>query len=159
MWKWRTRIVYFGEMTVACALATMLFATSSPPAGDWILLFAGGFVAWTLAEYAIHRWVLHYLLPTQHSLHHASPNEPIIHIFWQIWVCFGFAYFLVGPAFLEGSLVAYAWYLFAHYGAHHSRDTLPASLVKHHNIHHKFSNRNFGVSTMLWDRLFGTILS
>ena len=59
---------------------------------------------------------------------------------------------------LAGALVAYAWYLFVHYSAHHHPAILPASLLKHHRDHHRFANRNFGVTTKLWDRVFGTML-
>jgi sterol desaturase/sphingolipid hydroxylase (fatty acid hydroxylase superfamily) len=59
---------------------------------------------------------------------------------------------------LAGVLVAYAWYLFVHYCAHHSPAIVPVSLRKHHRDHHRFANRNYGVTTKLWDRAFGTLL-
>jgi sterol desaturase/sphingolipid hydroxylase (fatty acid hydroxylase superfamily) len=59
---------------------------------------------------------------------------------------------------LDGTLIAYAWYLSVHYCAHDNPAILPASLLKHHLDHHKFARRNYGVTTKVWDRLFGTCL-
>jgi hypothetical protein len=63
-----------------------------------------------------------------------------------------------GGAFVAGALVAYAWYLFVHHCAHHGPDKLPLPLLKHHQSHHRFATRNYGVSTTLWDHVFGTML-
>ena len=54
-----TAIIYFGEMLVASLLAIVLLAISQLPIGSDAELFAGGVVAWTLAEYIVHRLVLH----------------------------------------------------------------------------------------------------
>jgi hypothetical protein len=48
--------------------------------------------------------------------------------------------------------------LFVHHCAHHGPDKLPLPLLKHHQNHHRFSTRNYGVSTTLWDHVFGTML-
>jgi sterol desaturase/sphingolipid hydroxylase (fatty acid hydroxylase superfamily) len=158
MQEWRTRAIYFGEMAVTWVLAVVLLAWSPVGASDFAALFAGGFVAWTLAEYAVHRFVLHKLAPKEHSLHHAHPDEAVTRIFWQIWICFGLVGLLAGGAFLSGALVAYSWYLFAHHAAHQSPGILPTPLLKHHVSHHKIATQNFGVSTTFWDRIFGTML-
>jgi len=135
-------------------LAISPFRVSSNAA----LLFAAGFVAWTLAEYLVHRFVLHGLVPTQHALHHANPNMAVITVSWQIWICFALVYLTAGGAFLAGGLIAYSWYLFVHYCAHHGHDRSPLPLLEHHRRHHKFATRNYGVSTTLWDRVFKTML-
>jgi hypothetical protein len=108
-----------------------------------VLLFAGGVVAWTLAEYVVHHFVLHYLAPREHGLHHANPNGAVFTIFWQIWICFALVYLIAGGAFLAGKLVAYAWYLFVHHCAHHRPDKLLLPRLKHHQSHHKFATRNY----------------
>ena len=158
MQKWRKRTTSFGEMGFTIALAIVLSVRSPLRTGDRVALLASGFVAWTLAEYAVHRFVLHDLAPKEHGLHHAHPDEAVTRIFWQIWVCFALVYLFAGGAFLSGALVAYTWYLFVHDAAHHSPGTLPASLLKHHQSHHRFATQNFGVSTTLWDHVFGTML-
>jgi sterol desaturase/sphingolipid hydroxylase (fatty acid hydroxylase superfamily) len=152
-----TAIIYFGEMLVASLLAIVLLAISRPPVSSDAALFAGGVIAWTLAEYIVHRFVLHGFAPSEHRLHHASPDEAVITIFWQIWIC-SLVYLIAGRAFVAGVLVAYTWYLFVHHCAHHSPDKLPLPLLKHHQSHHRSATRNYGVSATLWDHVFGTML-
>jgi sterol desaturase/sphingolipid hydroxylase (fatty acid hydroxylase superfamily) len=136
----------------------VLLAISALKPSITIPLFCCGLVAFTLAEYITHRFVLHALAPVQHGIHHARPREAVDKIFWQIWLAFAVVYLLAGGDVLAGALVAYAWYLFVHYCAHHNAAALPASLLKHHLHHHRFANRNFGVTTKFWDRVFGTML-
>jgi|ERR1035437_894189 sterol desaturase/sphingolipid hydroxylase (fatty acid hydroxylase superfamily) len=153
-----TAIIYFGEIFVASLLAVVLLAISQLGMTSVSGLFIGGVIAWTLFEYLVHRFVLHNFVPTRHGAHHANPDRPVLTIFWQIWACFALVYLIVDGAFLAGALVAYAWYLFVHYCAHHGSDNLPLSLLKHHKSHHRFASRNYGVSTTLWDHVFGTML-
>jgi sterol desaturase/sphingolipid hydroxylase (fatty acid hydroxylase superfamily) len=153
-----TAIIYFGEMVAALILAFFLLATSTFSMEEAIVLFSGGVVALTLGEYTVHRFLLHNIATTQHRIHHANPNQAIHTIFWQIWVCFAVVYLIAGGVILAGALTAYAWYLFIHYCAHQNPDILPPSLLKHHSDHHSFANRNYGVTTTLWDHVFRTML-
>jgi sterol desaturase/sphingolipid hydroxylase (fatty acid hydroxylase superfamily) len=150
--------IYFGELIFVAAVAIVLLAASTLKPSITTILFFCGLLAWTLGEYIIHRIVLHSIAPVQHGIHHARPKDPIDKIFWQIWVAFILVYMMAGGALLAGALVAYAWYLFVHYCAHHDPAILPVSLLKHHRDHHKFASRNYGVTTKLWDRIFGTML-
>jgi sterol desaturase/sphingolipid hydroxylase (fatty acid hydroxylase superfamily) len=152
-----TALIYFGEMLVASSLAIVLLAISPFRVSSDATILAAGVVAWTLAEYVVHRFVLHGLVPTEHGLHHANPDAAVLNIFWQIWASFALIYLIAGGAFLAGGLFAYSWYLFVHHCAHHGHDKLPL-LPRHHRIHHQFATRNYGVSTTLWDRVFGTML-
>jgi len=151
-------LTYYGEMLLAPVLGLVLLTGNLFPWDEVPGLVLGGIVSWTLAEYAVHRWVLHDLAPTQHRLHHARPNDPIEHIFWGIWLCFAVVYLLAGGAFTCGVLLAYAWYLYVHHCAHFRPGWLPYLLVKHHEGHHIYATRNFGVSTTLWDHVFGSKL-
>jgi hypothetical protein len=151
-------IVYFGEMLVASLLAVLLLVISPFRMSTDAALFVGGAVGWTLAEYLVHRFVLHGLAPTQHGLHHANPDGAVLTIFWQIWACFAMAYLIAGGAFVAGTLIAYAWYLFVHHSSHHGPDRLSFHLLEHHQSHHRFATRNYGVSTIFWDHVFGTML-
>jgi sterol desaturase/sphingolipid hydroxylase (fatty acid hydroxylase superfamily) len=153
-----TVAIYFGELIFAAAVAIVLLAASTLKPSIAIILFWCGLLAWTLGEYIIHRFVLHAIAPVQHGIHHARPKQPINKIFWQIWIAFALVYMTTDGAFLAGTLVAYAWYLFVHYCDHHKPEILPVSLLKHHLDHHKFANRNYGVTTKVWDRIFGTTL-
>src|ERR1700687_6107295 len=70
-----TAIVYLGEMLVASLLAIVLLAISQLRMSSDAVLFAGGVVALTLAEYVVHRFVLHGFAPTEHRQHHANPDD------------------------------------------------------------------------------------
>jgi sterol desaturase/sphingolipid hydroxylase (fatty acid hydroxylase superfamily) len=153
-----TALIYFGEMLVASLIAIVLLAISPFRVSSGAALFAAGVITWTLAEYVVHRFVLHGFVTTKHGLHHANPDEAVLNIFWQIWACFALIFLIAGGAFLAGALVAYAWYLFVHHCAHHRHEHSRLPLLKHHRSHHKFATRNYGVSTTLWDHVFGTML-
>jgi surface polysaccharide O-acyltransferase-like enzyme len=103
-----TAIVYLGEMLVASLLAIVLLAISQLRMSSDAVLFAGGVVALTLAEYLVHRFVLHGFAPNEHRLHHANPDDAVLTIFWQIWICLALVYLIAGGAFVAGALVAYA---------------------------------------------------
>lgn len=149
---------YFGEMAVAVLLAIVLLAISALAMSAEVALLAFGFLAWTLSEYVVHRFFLHDLAPSGHLEHHERPSDAVISVFWQIWLCFTLVYFIVGGAFLAGALAAYGWYLFVHYSAHHAPGNVPARLLRHHRLHHRYAMRNYGVSTRLWDYVFRTCM-
>ena len=76
-----TAIIYFGEILVASSLAIVLLAISQLRMSSDAVLFAAGVVAWTLAEYVVHRFVLHGIAPTEHRQHHANPDGAVLTIF------------------------------------------------------------------------------
>jgi hypothetical protein len=77
-----TVAIYFGELVFATALAVVLLTISSTNSSIALILFCCGLLAFTLAEYITHRFVLHALAPVRHGMHHARPREPIDKIFW-----------------------------------------------------------------------------
>ncbi|EDM75548.1 fatty acid hydroxylase [Plesiocystis pacifica SIR-1] len=138
------------------------------------LTLAGIFV-WTLAEYWLHRIVfhfermpkLHYFL---HGIHHVYPNDkyrmvmppgasavPAV-LFWLLaWALLGRDMAL--PAF-AGFAIGYLWYDMTHWWTHVGKARTPwgKKLRKHHMLHHfKDHDLYFGVSTPLWDWVFGTL--
>jgi hypothetical protein len=64
------------------------------------VLFTGGIVALNLAEYVVHRFVLHGFF--EHRLHHANPDDAVLTFFWQIWICFALVYLIAGGVFVAG---------------------------------------------------------
>jgi sterol desaturase/sphingolipid hydroxylase (fatty acid hydroxylase superfamily) len=152
-----TVAIYFGELIFATVVAMALLTASTYKPSITVILFCCGLMAWTLAEYVTHRFVLHAIAPVQHGIHHARPHDAIDKIFWQVWLAFAVLYLAAAGAVVAGVLVAYAWYLFVHYCVHHNPAFIPASLLRHHLDHHRFAKRNFGVTTRLWDRVFGTM--
>jgi surface polysaccharide O-acyltransferase-like enzyme len=76
-----TAIVYFGEMLVVSIFAIVLLVVLPLEIGSAATVFVCGVVSWTLAEYAVHRLVLHGLAPREHGLHHANPDEAVLTVF------------------------------------------------------------------------------
>ena len=59
-----TAIIYFGEMLVAILDRNRPASNFATQTGADGVLFVGGIVALTLAEYLVHRFVLHGFAPT-----------------------------------------------------------------------------------------------
>jgi sterol desaturase/sphingolipid hydroxylase (fatty acid hydroxylase superfamily) len=130
----------------------------------WLVKFAIGIAAWTLYEYAVHRWLLHrvWLFRDLHSLHHAIQKDYIathpaatVALYVGFWLAFGANY----SALAVGFSVGYVVYSCMHSAFHHARigaDNPLFRLKRRHALHHAFDDKNYGVSTSLWDRAFGT---
>lgn len=140
-------------------------------------LLAAGALVWTLVEYLLHRFLFHtvtfsaerpvgYLL---HEYHHDFPDDaerlvmpPTIS--YPIACIFGLAYWLtLGPVWmwpmLAGSAVGYVSYDTIHYFTHHGRPRGFAGrfLKRYHMVHHfRGLAACYGVSSPLWDFVFGT---
>jgi sterol desaturase/sphingolipid hydroxylase (fatty acid hydroxylase superfamily) len=142
--------------------------------------FICGWLFWTLCEYWIHRYVYHVKTENKvwlkiqhmgHGIHHQYPKDPtrlampplpalillliFYGIFWLVLRRYAIALF---PGFLLG----YVLYISLHYAEH--RVKTPAfwplrQLWKNHMLHHyKYpEDKAFGVSTNLWDFVFGTL--
>jgi sterol desaturase/sphingolipid hydroxylase (fatty acid hydroxylase superfamily) len=143
------------------------------------VLFLGGWLFFTLLEYTAHRFLFH--MPTDtprkqkiqykmHGIHHEFPKDkdrlampPPASI---LLACFFFSilYPLMHEktfAFLPGMMTGYATYLFVHYIIHVYPP--PQNFFKilwlNHSIHHYRVEENivFGVSSPIWDYVFGTM--
>jgi sterol desaturase/sphingolipid hydroxylase (fatty acid hydroxylase superfamily) len=142
------------------------------------ILFFSGFLFFTLVEYLVHRFVFH-MEPTSnfkkriqynmHGVHHEYPKDkdrlampPLLSIALA-GIFFVIFYSLINTkvfGFLPGVLSGYASYLFVHYIVHAYAP--PKNIFKelwvNHAIHHyKDSSMVFGVSSPLWDYIFGTM--
>lgn len=127
-------------------------------------VLAGGLVAWTFYEYALHRWLLHeiWLFRDFHALHHDYQRDYIaVHpavtllIYGGSWMAFGLQY----SSFMVGFSVGYVLYAAAHTICHYAAVS-PGNplfwLRRRHALHHVFHDVNYGVTTSLWDRAFRT---
>jgi sterol desaturase/sphingolipid hydroxylase (fatty acid hydroxylase superfamily) len=142
-----------------------------------IALFLGGLLLFTFVEYHVHKGVYHMeptterkakIQYTMHGIHHDYPKDKqrlamppamsvliatiLLVIFRVILGKFAFA-------FLAGFLVGYAMYLIVHYMVHIFRP--PNNIIKalwvNHSIHHYSPEEvMFGVSSPLWDYIYGT---
>jgi sterol desaturase/sphingolipid hydroxylase (fatty acid hydroxylase superfamily) len=154
------------------------FTYADLPAYLIATLFTSGFLIFTFFEYLVHRYVFHMDTDTElkekiqynfHGVHHEYPKDkgrlampPIVSILLAAGLLFAF-YYVIGEytyAFLPGFIMGYAAYLFVHFAVHAYQP--PKNFLKilwvNHGIHHyKDNNKAFGVSSPLWDVVFGTM--
>ncbi len=149
-------------------LATLL--TPAGLQGPVVAYTAGGLVLWTGAEYLLHRFVLHGVQPfvRWHAAHHERPtawicSSTLLSASLMIVVVFVPALVLWGLwraiALTLGMSGGYVLYATMHHALHHWR--LPGAWLRqrklwHARHHHSGNAVCFGVTTALWDRVFGT---
>ncbi len=152
--------------------------TEDRSAQEISLLFLAGAIGWTLVEYWLHRWIFH-IKPSAHPLlrsiqftihgyHHEFPEDPRrlvappvlavpvgISLAVAIWLCFPDHW----PPLLAGTFFGYLCYDWMHYYAHHGRPKSGArKFMRRFHLHHHYCCAvvNFGLSSPLWDFVFGT---
>ena len=126
-----------------------------------------GMAAWTLLEYAIHAWLSHtfrtFATPL-HAVHHRDPRRVFTIGAWgpvaASWLG-GLALWGAAPAmlFYSGMVAGFALYEGVHFRVHfrRPRSRLERHLRERHLAHHLGApDRNFGVTSALWDRVFGS---
>ena len=147
------------------------------PAG-LALIAVAGLLAWTLAEYLLHRFLFHFPAKSRlgkriiylfHGVHHDTPQDktrlvmppagavPILAVLWLL-----FSLVLPQPwaePFTAFFIVGYLVYDYIHYATHHfpMRHPLLRYLKQYHMRHHFAGEEGrYGVSSPLWDWVFGT---
>lgn len=145
--------------------------------GATIGYFAGGLFAWTIAEYILHRFVFHYIPKSRwglrlhfifHGVHHDYPRDALRLVMppsASIPLAFGF-YFLFKAiianhahlfAFYPGFVTGYLIYDMMHYAMHHAnfKSGWFKAIKQHHMLHHYDDmSKGYGVSSVLWDKIF-----
>ena len=138
----------------------------------WMML---GFLAWTLTEYVMHRWIFHFEPSSEwgqklhfifHGIHHDYPCDrlrlvlpPSVSIPLATGFYFLFNSFIPSPglyAFFGAFLVGYLVYDMFHYAIHHVeiKGKLWNALKTHHLKHHYVDpHKGYGVSSPLWDHI------
>jgi sterol desaturase/sphingolipid hydroxylase (fatty acid hydroxylase superfamily) len=153
---------------------------------SWLMLsltFIAGMFFWTLFEYVMHRFIFHFMAEDEravkivyliHGNHHEYPRDrerlfmpPLPSIFLALaifTVMYLVGYFLNGEAlvfsFFGGFVFGYLLYGSMHYAIHAFKPPFKwmKPLWRNHHLHHyKSDDYGFGVSTTLWDRVFGTM--
>jgi 4-hydroxysphinganine ceramide fatty acyl 2-hydroxylase len=140
-------------------------------------LFVLGILLWTLLEYLIHRYIFHYepkshlgkrLHYIVHGVHHDYPNDarrlvmpPSISV--PLAVLFYILFLLIfghlAPGVFAGLVFGYVCYDMLHYATHHfpMKRGLWLWLKQYHLRHHyKNDDAGFGISSPIWDYVFGT---
>ncbi len=142
-------------------------------------LFLCGIFVWTLFEYVLHRFVFHYAPKSElqkyvvflfHGVHHQYPNDkdrlvmPVALSLLITVVLFALFFQLLGAlvwGYFAGFTSGYLVYDMTHYSIHHfkrPKTARLASLWKRHLDHHyRDTNKGYGVSSPLWDRVFDTL--
>lgn len=134
-----------------------------------IISYGAALLNWSLLEYVAHRWMYHKgRTPAHagHKMHHDSPKMLIampwfIITAFLVCVWYVFAYYLQFRfvlSFMAGLLTGFIFYGAFHHVHHHSnfKNSWYRKMRTHHFIHHQFPNVNFGVTSRLWDHVFGT---
>lgn len=172
-----TPILWFGPVIVfgwyhALAAGRNLISTAA--------LFLSGWLAWTLIEYLLHRVLFHMRARTPagrlrvfllHGYHHTYPNDrmrlvapPLMS--WPPAIVVALCYYAAFPTawapIFAGTAAGYVAYDWVHYYTHHFRPRRGVGrwLRRYHMLHHyDDSAAYFGVSSPLWDLVFGTYRS
>jgi sterol desaturase/sphingolipid hydroxylase (fatty acid hydroxylase superfamily) len=162
-----------------------IVAASARNASLWYILgaFLLGVFLWTPTEYLMHRFVFHYrprnafqerIVYLFHGVHHHQPQcktrllmPPVVSIPLAA-VFYGLFYLVAGLLFqapqwvhplMGGFAAGYLTYDLTHYATHHlpMRWGWAKYLKRYHMMHHyKTPDARFGVSSPLWDIVFGT---
>jgi len=141
-------------------------------------IFSGGIIFWTLFEYIMHRFVFHWVAESErakkivyvmHGNHHHFPRDkerlfmPPVPSLIIATVIFSLFYLILGGyafIFFPGFMLGYLMYGSMHYAIHAWNPPFKwmKPLWRNHHLHHyKNDHRGFGVSTTIWDRVFGTM--
>lgn len=147
-------------------------------AGKLILVFLAGMFFWTFFEYLAHRYLFHWVansgraqrfIYTLHGNHHHYPRDkqrlfmPPIPSLIIASVVFGLTYLVLGNnsfIFFPGFIFGYLMYGSMHYAIHAWNPPFKwmKGLWRNHHLHHyKNEHNGFGVSSTLWDHVFGTM--
>jgi sterol desaturase/sphingolipid hydroxylase (fatty acid hydroxylase superfamily) len=174
-----SKIGYYADFvvygTLLVALVTSTLRGSRSDRLIWIAAAIAGLAGWTLVEYLLHRFVLHRVALIAH-LHHAHHTVPRAYLGTPTWASLPV---LAGVFFVplwrllslevafgafSGIIAGWLWYGIVHHVIHHRRPRRLAVTLRvashRHLLHHSpYLSGNFGVTTGVWDRLFGTRIS
>jgi len=147
-----------------------------------VALAIGGYAFWTLMEYCIHRFFFHKEFTTPfgkkihyiaHGIHHDYPNDslrlvmpPAINLtlaflfYWSFYAVIQDKGLTAG--FFAGFVFGYMVYDLMHFASHFFNFKIAwfQRIKRSHLLHHyREPNSGFGLSTIFWDRVFGTMHS
>ena len=141
-------------------------------------LFFIGIFFWTFTEYFLHRFIFHHKPKTEnggkinyliHGNHHEYPRDkerlfmppvPSLIIASCFFIVFYFLMNINAIAFFPGFMFGYLLYGSMHYAIHAWNPPFKwmKPLWRNHHLHHyKHDDLGFGVSSTLWDHVFGTM--
>jgi sterol desaturase/sphingolipid hydroxylase (fatty acid hydroxylase superfamily) len=130
-------------------------------------LFVSGVFVWTFLEYLIHGWLSHtfrtFAMPL-HAVHHRDASAVFT---IRAWIPLAVLWAIVAlllpwtpwAILLSGVLAGFAGYEAIHYRLHfcYPRGRVETYLRSRHMVHHEYyADQCFGVTSALWDLVFGT---
>ncbi|MDF2382849.1 sterol desaturase family protein [Nostoc ellipsosporum NOK] len=153
-------------------------ATLDYSMGRVFLTFFGGIFFWSFFEYLAHRFLFHWVsdntrmqkfIYTLHGNHHHYPRDkqrlfmpPVPSLIISSTIL-GLMYLVIGTnsfMFFPGFMLGYLLYGSMHYAIHAWNPPFKwmKGLWRNHHLHHyKNEHNGFGVSSTLWDHVFGTM--
>ena len=181
--NWLSRFSSFWIYPLLAVLLLFVASRAEQKSGldDLVWLMPVGILIWTLLEYGLHRFVFHIRLPVRnpylreivnasHLEHHASPrdrNKVLVRplyglivsatVYALLFVAFRDAFSAAGV--LVGIWSGFLYYEAVHYRVHFSSaNSGIIALQRRGHFYHHFTNnkRCFGVTSPLWDYVFGT---
>ncbi len=176
----RTHIAVPLTIFVSYASVLLYWSITHTSLSAWTTMgmFLFGVLSFTWVEYITHRYVFHMetytkfrqkLQYTVHGVHHEFPKDkerlampPLLSITLATLLLLLFRVMMGDFAFsfLPGFLVGYALYLSVHYMVHVYQPPKNAFKILwiNHGVHHyKHGEYVFGVSSPLWDYVYGTM--
>ena len=180
VWKQLTPFYFYTLLSVGLGVAAMISETRS--LSSILFLCLSGARTWGLIVYCLHRLVFHLDAQSEkgrsfvyrmHLSHHADPKDMddlFASMSLSLPLALGYcllAWVLVGSwqavvYLFIGLTAGYFSYEFLHYQAHHRSPRLRVLryLKKYHLLHHhQNSALRFGVTSPVFDYLFGTFQS
>jgi sterol desaturase/sphingolipid hydroxylase (fatty acid hydroxylase superfamily) len=167
-------------------IGSMLYYSNAEAGLDfWYIVatFFSGMFFWTFFEYIMHRFTFHMVAENEqmrkiiyvlHGNHHEYPRDKerlfmppvpsiilaslIFSLMYLIFGALGFKEYVF--AFFPGFILGYLIYGTMHYAIHAWNPPYKwmKPLWRNHHLHHyKNEEQGFGVSTTIWDRVFGTM--
>jgi hypothetical protein len=175
---WKQFTPFYFYSVVAVTLAAVSWG-GGESAGHILLLLAFGLFSWGFLEYFLHRFIFHYdarsesgrkVLYAAHLSHHENPTAtnqifaslgmtvPIAASYWLLaWLVTSSSR---DASYLSIAVIAgYFFYEWLHFQCHHGKSRLPLLryLKKYHLLHHhKTPHLRFGVTSPIFDLIFGT---
>jgi len=179
-----TIVVFWLPIAVFFMVRAIQYAVDS---GSWLYIPIAvllGLILWSFTEYTLHRFVFHFKAKTPlqerisflfHGVHHAQPQlktrlvMPLPVSIPLALIIYGLFYLVLTvilqashwlPPMFSAFMFGYLAYDLTHYATHHfaMRNGYWKFLKRYHNQHHyKSPNERYGVTSPVWDRVFGTM--
>ena len=152
------------EYNIDLFVTPILFSAGLSLAPTSFLQIIAGILLWSFAEYAVHRFSFHRRFRRDHWAHHADPRAYIGISGIYLGIAYALLLIPVHWAGLQsaysGYMLGYFLYVSLHYAIHRPEyhfGPLIRQLARNHEMHHQRGiEKNFGVSSPLWDFIFMT---